>query len=88
MHDNHARKARLDIKVNAKNLFAEHPYIDIQPILIMFNKGSFSGATLEKFAGKRYPGSKVIEWYERKIISQFRAILKMRQIGFLSYINF
>ena len=60
------RWRKIDIKVNAKNLFAEHPYIDIQPILIMFNKCSFSGATLEKFAGKRYPGSKVIEWYDKK----------------------
>jgi len=60
------RWRKIDIKVNAKNLFAEHPYIDIQSILIMFNKGSFRGASLEKFAGKRYSGSKVIEWCEKK----------------------
>jgi DNA polymerase elongation subunit (family B) len=60
------RWRKIDIKVNAKSLFAQRAYIDIQPIVIMFNKGSFSGANLEKFAGKRHSGSKVREWYERK----------------------
>ena len=60
------RWRKIGIQVNVRNLFAEHPYIDIQPILIMFNSGSFSGATLEKFAGKQSSGIKVIEWYEKK----------------------
>lgn len=60
------RWRKIGIQVNAKFLFAEHPYIDIQSTLIMFNKGIFSRATLEKFAGKQYPGTKVIEWYEKK----------------------
>jgi DNA polymerase elongation subunit (family B) len=60
------RYGKMNIKINVRNLFAEHPYIDIQPILIMFNKGSLRGATLEKFAGKQSSGIKVIEWYERK----------------------
>jgi len=53
-------------QLNAKGLFAERPYIDIQPILLMFNKGSFGGCTLEKYAGKKSSGSKVAEWYESK----------------------
>lgn len=60
------RWRKIGIQVNARILFAEHPYIDIQPILILFNKGSFGGATLEKFAGKQCSGIKVIEWYEKK----------------------
>jgi len=60
------RWRKIDIRVNAESLFAQHAYIDIQPIVIMFNKGSFSGATLDKFAGKRYPGSKIKEWYEKE----------------------
>jgi len=60
------RWKKIDIQVSARKLLAEHPYIDIQPILIMFNRGSFRGATLEKFAGKRYSGSGVAEWYSKK----------------------
>ena len=60
------RFRKTGIELNARKLFAEHPYIDIQPILILFNKGSFKGATLEKFTGKQYPGSKIIEWWDKK----------------------
>ncbi|MEW6142709.1 MAG: hypothetical protein AB1597_06055 [Chloroflexota bacterium] len=60
------RWRKAGMQVNAKNLFAEHPYIDIQPVLIMFNKGSFSGCTLEKYAGKKWSGSKIAEWYTNK----------------------
>ena len=60
------RWKEMGIKVNARNLFAERLYIDIQPLLIIFNGGSIRGATLEKFAGKQYSGSMVKEWYEKK----------------------
>ena len=60
------RWRKIGININAKHLFTEHPYIDIQPILIMFNKGSFQGASLEKFAGKQCSGYRVIDWYEKK----------------------
>jgi hypothetical protein len=60
------RWRKIGMEVNVRNLFAEHPYIDIQAVLILCNRGSIKGATLEKFAGKRYPGSKVMEWYEGK----------------------
>jgi DNA polymerase elongation subunit (family B) len=60
------RWKKMGIEVSARNLFAERSYIDIQPILIMLNKGSFNGAKLEKFAGKRYSGSEIKEWYEKK----------------------
>jgi hypothetical protein len=32
----------------------------------MFNRGSFSGANLQKFIGKQYPGLQVSEWYKNK----------------------
>lgn len=65
------RWRKMGIEVNVRNLFAEHPYIDMQSILIMLNRGSIKGATLEKFSGKRYSGAKVKEWYEAK---DYRAI--------------
>jgi len=61
------RWRKIDIKVNAKNLFAEHLYIDIQPILIMFNKGSFSRAALEK---QRRGAEAVmkLDWERKKVL--------------------
>lgn len=60
------RWRKYGLQLNARELLTEHPYIDIQPILLMFNKGSFSGCTLEKYTGKINSGSKVKEWYQNQ----------------------
>jgi hypothetical protein len=60
------RWRRIGIEVQPKTLFSEHPYIDIKSIVVIFNKGSFKGANLEKFLGKQYSGLKVSEWYKQK----------------------
>ncbi len=82
------RWRKIDIQVNARSLLVEHPYMDIQPILIMFNKGSFSGATLEKFAGKRYPGSKVVEWYRKKDYLAIQSYIEDESDKFLKLYQF
>ncbi len=60
------RWRKIGIEVKPKILFSEHPYIDIKSILVIFNEGSFKGATLEKFIGKRDSGLRVSEWYAEK----------------------
>ncbi len=60
------RWRRIDIEVQPKILFSEHPYIDIKSILVIFNEGLFKGANLGKFIGKRDSGLKVSEWYAEK----------------------
>ncbi len=60
------RWRKIGIEVQPKILFSSHPYIDIKSILVIFNGGSFTGATLGKFIGKQYSGLKVSEWYAKK----------------------
>jgi len=60
------RWREIGINVSPRILFRDHPYIDIKSILILFNKGSFSGAKLGKFIGKPDSGIKVAEWYTEK----------------------
>ncbi len=60
------RWREINIEVPPKILFSEHPYIDIKSILVIFNGGSFKGATLEKFIGKQDSGLKVSEWCKEK----------------------
>ncbi len=60
------RWMKIGKQVNTTSLFVEHPYIDIQPILMMFNQGAFNGCTLEKYAGKKQPGNRVADWYGNK----------------------
>lgn len=59
----HMRWKRIDIEVSLKNLIYDHPYIDIKPILVILNRGSFKGASLEKFIGKKDSGAKIPKWY-------------------------
>ena len=56
----------INIEVSLKTLLYAHPYIDIQPILVMLNKGIFSGASLQRFTGKKHSGTEVAKWYEKK----------------------
>jgi len=60
------RWKRIGIEVPLRILFDEHPYIDIKPILVIFNRGSFKGANLQKFTGKEHSGIEISEWYAKK----------------------
>jgi len=59
----HNRWKRVGIEVPLETLI-DHPYIDIKPILVILNEGSFKGASLKKFLGKE-GGAKVPEWYAK-----------------------
>ena len=78
------RWRKIDIDVPARNLFSEKPYIDIYPIVIMFNKGSFRGATLGKFIGKQHSGLKVSEWYEQKEYDLIKKYIEEEADGFIN----
>ena len=65
------RWRKMGIQVNARMLFSERPYIDMQHVLLLCNSGSFSGCTLERFAGKKHSGKKVSEWLNE---NDYRAV--------------
>jgi len=58
----HHRWKSIGIEVSLKTLIYDHPYIDIKPILVILNEGSFKGASLKKILGKS-GGANVPEWY-------------------------
>jgi hypothetical protein len=47
------RWRKIGLEVSARNMFAEHPYIDMQQVMLLCNNGSFSGCSLERFSGKK-----------------------------------
>ncbi len=71
------------MEVTARNMFSEHPYIDMQQVLLMCNNGSFSGCSLEKFCGKKYSGSNVIKWYDCKDYSAIQTYIEDEADKFL-----
>lgn len=62
----HNRWKRINIEVPLRTLIYDHPYIDIKPILVILNDGSFKGASLERFIGKKDTGAKIPEWYANR----------------------
>ena len=82
------RWRRIHIEVQPKILFSEHPYIDIKSILVIFNRGSFKGATLEKFIGKQDSGLKVSEWYAEKDYASVQAYIEDEADRFIKLYQF
>jgi hypothetical protein len=62
----HNRWKKIGIEVPLRSLIYDHPYIDIKPILVILNKGSFKGASLEKFIRKEDTGAKIPDWYAKR----------------------
>lgn len=82
------RWRKIGINISPKILFREHPYIDIKPILVLFNKGAFSGAKLGKFIGKTDSGIKVAEWYKEKDYAPIQKYIEDEANRFISLYQF
>lgn len=78
------RWSKLGIKVGAM-YFSEHPYIDIKHIALLCNKGSFKDCKLEKFAGKKHSGDKVIELYDNKAYDAIQRYVEDEAFCFLRW---
>jgi len=82
------RWKKIGIETTVRNLFTEHPYIDIQPILVIFNRGSFKDCSLQKFAGKQHSGSKIIEWYDKSEYQEIQSYIEDETEIFLRLYRF
>jgi len=82
------RWREIGIEVSPRILFSEHPHIDIKPILVIFNRGSFKGATLGKFAGKHDSGLKVSEWCREKDYASAQAYIEDEADRFIKLYQF
>lgn len=82
------RWRKIGIEVQPKILFSGHPYIDIKSILVIFNGGSFKGADLGKFIGKRFSGLKVSEWYAEKDYASIQEYIEDEADRFIKLYQF
>ena len=62
-----------------------HPFLDLQTISIMMNKGEFKGSSLDKLAGKEKNGSKVPIWYANKEFDKIIEYVKMEAREFIRF---
>jgi hypothetical protein len=82
------RYRKIGREIKATKLFTTRPSIDIQPLLVLFNKGSFKGSGLDKFTNKKYPGSKIIEWYDAKDYGMIEEYIKNEASSFIDLYKF
>ncbi len=82
------RWRRIGIEVPPKILFSEHPYIDVKPILVIFNRGSFKGADLGKFIGKQRSELKVSEWCAKKDYNSVQEYIEDEADRFIRFYQF
>ncbi|MGD0780447.1 MAG: hypothetical protein ABR954_06710 [Dehalococcoidales bacterium] len=81
------RLKKYGIEVRATQFF-DHPYIDMQHVLFLCNKGSFKGCNLDKFAGKESLGSVVLEKYDQKDYSVIEEYIKNEAEKFIKLYQF
>ena len=81
----HNRWKRIGLDVPLRLLIYEHPYIDIKPILVILNAGSFKGASLEKFTEKKDSGAKVPEWYAKRDYTAIEKYIRDEAEGFIRF---
>jgi hypothetical protein len=82
------RWRRIGIDVQPKLLFSDHPSIDLKPVLVIFNGGSFKGATPERLIGKRGSGLKVAEWCAKKEYSLAQEYIEEEAGSFIRFYQF
>lgn len=81
----HNRWKRIGIDVPLRTLIYDHPCIDIKPILVILNEGSFKGASLERFIGKKDTGAKIPEWYAKRDYVAIEKYIRDEAEGFIRF---
>lgn len=76
---------KIGIEVPLRTLIYDHPHIDIKPILVILNEGSFKGASLEKFIGKKDSGAKIPEWYAKRDYAAIEKYIRDEAERFISF---
>ncbi|MHA1221692.1 MAG: ribonuclease H-like domain-containing protein [Candidatus Heimdallarchaeaceae archaeon] len=77
-----SKKYGFDIKTED---FLLHPHIDIHPILVIMNKGSFKGARLDTFTQKEGRGTDVLTMYEKRDFTKILHYIKQEAQEFLKF---
>lgn len=81
----HNRWKRIGINVPLETLFYHHPRLDIKPIIVILNGGSFKGASLDKFTGKQHSGAPIKEWYEQGEYKRIEAYIQEEAEEFIRF---
>lgn len=64
------------------HLFGSKPYLDLKPLLVMMNRGSFKGASLERFVPMKVSGETVPQLYRDLRYNEVLDHVREKSMGF------
>ncbi|MFA5269272.1 MAG: hypothetical protein WC379_14995 [Methanoregula sp.] len=73
--------------VSCREMYYDRKYVDIKPIIILINKGSFEGAKLNNFTDKPSDGSVIKDYYENNEYDKIEAYIKTETASFLGILQ-
>jgi len=82
------RWREIGINIKPKSIFSDRPNIDLKPIVVMCNSGSFKGANLGRFIGKKDSGLKVSEWCKEGDYSSVQEYIEDEVDRFIKFYQF
>ncbi|MHA1328950.1 MAG: hypothetical protein ACTSRH_16775 [Promethearchaeota archaeon] len=78
------RAKKYDIKLKL-TLLLKNPFIDIKSILVILNKGSFTGSSLENFTKKSKSGRNIKAHYENEMYDKIEYYIKAEAEAFIEF---
>ncbi|MEA3558637.1 MAG: hypothetical protein U9R75_05220 [Candidatus Thermoplasmatota archaeon] len=63
-------------------IFGKKPYMDLKPFLVMMNKGSFKGASLDRFVDLSFSGDQIPKLYYSREYSRIEECIREEAEGF------
>lgn len=63
----------------------DRPYIDLHPLAVLINKGSFKNSGLDHVSEKMEDGKNIPEWYRKREYDKIEAYVKQETESFLKF---
>ena len=73
--------------VSCRDMYYDRKYVDIKPIIVLINNGSFEGAKLNYYTDKPSDGSAIKEYYEKHEYDKIEDYIKTETASFLALLQ-
>ena len=74
-------------KISSRELHYSRPHVDIKPIIVLLNNGSFKEAKLDKFTKKQSDGKVIKQMYENREWENIDNYIKKEAEAFLEFLQ-
>jgi hypothetical protein len=80
-------KKYLGKEFSSRDVYYHNPRLDVQPFLILMNKGEFRGASLDRFTSKVQNGACIKDYYEKKEYDRIDEYIIQETAAFIEFLQ-